>query len=441
MTSFNLTGFSTLARTLGNGETGYLAQGSTLSPDTETPLTMDDGVVIVEGAILARNSNIAAISVAGIPDILVTSTGSVTSARSAAIVNAGSFFGNITNNGEIYGRLDAIKLTGGSAEIFNTGTIESPNGAAISMTDGLLGVMNSGTVLGAQTAILCVGSVNCTVTNTGLISAFFTAIQGGSGFDRVTNHGTINGSVLLGSGDDIFRGALGTQGQVNGDAGNDQLIGGAANETLDGGLGNDLLLGNSGDDSMLGGLGLDVLRGGLGEDTLNGGGDEDRLLGGAGSDTLLGDLGNDILSGGDDDDSLQGDAGNDLLLGDAGDDLLTGGDGADTLRGGLGNDTLVGGAGADALNGGSGDDTMTGGGNPDTFFFAFGNGNDLITDFADNADKLNLRAFGIADLSTLVSHASDVTGGLLIDLSAFHGGSITLSGMTLAQLSAQDVLL
>ena len=162
---------------------------------------------------------------------------------------------------------------------------------------------------------------------------------------------------------------------------------------------------------MSGGIGLDTMAGGSGDDTLDGGDGVDRMTGGVGDDLLTGGLGQDTL------------------LGEAG---------ADTLLGEAGADTLTGGGGADTLDGGAGDDELTGGAAADTFLFRPGNGNDLITDFANDVDRLDLRAFDFASLSALTAASSDNALGLVIDLGA---GSVVLTGMTLALLTASDVVL
>ena len=122
------------------------------------------------------------------------------------------------------------------------------------------------------------------------------------------------------------------------------------------------ITGNDFNNSITGGTGNDSLYGGVGKDTLSGGSGNDKLFGGAGSDSLVGDDGKDTLSGG---------SGNDKLYGGKGNDSLSGGDGKDTIVGGKGSDTLRGGAGADI------------------FFYASGDGNDVIADFTES-DKIHL---------------------------------------------------
>ena len=65
-------------------------------------------------------------------------------------------------------------------------------------------------------------------------------------------------------------------------------------------------------------------------------------------------------------------AGNDLILGLSGNDTLEGGSGGDTLTGGKGNDRLIGGSGADV------------------FVFNRGDGADVITDFVNGLDVLQI---------------------------------------------------
>ncbi len=103
--------------------------------------------------------------------------------------------------------------------------------------------------------------------------------------------------------------------------------------------------------------------------------------GGRGNDTIYGDAGEDELFGG---------TGNDELYGKAGDDTLSGDYGKDTLDGGAGNDELYGGDGNDRLIGGTGDDVLSGGSGKDIFVYRDGDGKDVITDYADYDDILDI---------------------------------------------------
>jgi len=135
--------------------------------------------------------------------------------------------------------------------------------------------------------------------------------------------------------------------------------------------------------------------------------------------------------------------GNDIYRGRSGTLVgeLRGGGGNDTLLGGLGDDTIFGEIGNDRIAGYGGDDVLNGGGGADLFVFVRSSGDDLVTDFTDNVDDLDLSAFRFATFSAVTSRATNVTGGLLIDFGTVGGGSVFLQGMTKAMLDAGDVLL
>ena len=82
----------------------------------------------------------------------------------------------------------------------------------------------------------------------------------------------------------------------------------------------------------------------------------------------------------------------------AGADSLFGNDAANVLSSGDGNDSIDGGAGNDTLIGGRGTDTLTGGAGADLFRFltnqdsSVGLGRDVITDFQQGSDKIDLSA-------------------------------------------------
>jgi Ca2+-binding RTX toxin-like protein len=88
-------------------------------------------------------------------------------------------------------------------------------------------------------------------------------------------------------------------------------------------------------------------------------------------------------------------------------DNLNGGDAQDVLTGGNGNDRISGGANSDSLNGGEGADRLAGGSGVDFFVFtattdsyrtATSSHSDLITDFGNGGDWLDVSALGYTDL-------------------------------------------
>lgn len=181
-----------------------------------------------------------------------------------------------------------------------------------------------------------------------------------------------------------------------------------------------------------------------------GGAQGDRLIGNAFNNVLTGNGGNDRLFGNEGNDTLLGGTGNDTLDGGRDNDSLDGGDGHDTLIGGAGNDILMGGAGNDRLSGGLGNDTLTGGLHADVFAFgAADGGRDVITDFQDGVDRIDLSGFTGAQDITLANFASMVSiqalGGqflvsfngmsVLVNDSGWRGTSPTF------QLTANDFIL
>jgi Ca2+-binding RTX toxin-like protein len=125
-----------------------------------------------------------------------------------------------------------------------------------------------------------------------------------------------------------------------------------------------------GDDTIVGnGLGNTVF-GLSGDDVIYGRGGRDSLAGGIGQDTILGQAGADTVDGdtffGSQDDVLAGGSGNDRMFGQGGDDVLAGGYGSDTLSGGDGSDRFV--------------------------FLDKCDTNDVITDFVQGEDVIDLAA-------------------------------------------------
>lgn len=146
------------------------------------------------------------------------------------------------------------------------------------------------------------------------------------------------------------------------------------------------------------------------DDVINGLGGNDTLYGLGGSDLMSGGSGNDKVDGGTGDDDVYGASGNDRIAGGSGFDYLNGGTGNDKLLGGTGNDALVGGAGVDM------------------FQFNFGDGRDIIYDFASGTDWLDLRGTGSIDQFDLF-FSDVIVNGLLSTEIDYGSGSITLVGV------------
>ena len=152
------------------------------------------------------------------------------------------------------------------------------------------------------------------------------------------------------------------------------------------------------------------------------------MAGRGGADALDGGPGDDWLRGNEDDDSLLGAQGNDRLLGGAGADLLNGGDGDDLILGEEGADILTGNAGSDRLIGGKG---------PDIFMFGVdGEHTDIIDDFSDGEDRIDLSGFdGLSFRDLLISEDRRKS---VIDLTAHGGGRIVLRRFNPSDLDPAD---
>ncbi|MBS0124652.1 calcium-binding protein [Thetidibacter halocola] len=451
------------------------------APIWVTPSTNGAPMIHVNGTLAATGGN--AITTYSVPNvsIVVGQTGQIATPGVFLSVVCEGAHSVLTNHGTISG--GAPRLAGENSRFINTGTLtglyNSPTTlpvAALRMEGldafvsnsgqmtALIGavirlerssqVFNSGTISGRQDGID--GSAipggetpeSLRLSNSGTIEAGRNAILGGASGDHVTNTGTVIGNVLLGGGDDRFdaSGAGLVVGSVQGGTGFDFLRGAAAEDQFFGEEGNDFLAGRGGDDTLSGGAGDDVIYGGAGNDQIEGGDGNDLVHGGAGDDTLRGNAGNDLMFGGDGNDDISDSFGRDTIHGGDGDDTIrTGAGGGDTIFGGRGDDVIdtSNGAGWDRLDGGAGDDTMTSGGGNDIFVFRRGMGDDVITDLQNNADRLDLSTFGIADFATLTG-AGAITGDAtqtVINLAALGiAGTITLDGFALAQLDATDFI-
>ncbi len=402
--------------------------------------------IVNHGTVSANDDGFAAaIDVANSTDATVLNTGTIVGGNAVFGGNVSTQLA-VSNAGEIIGFASAVSL-GTDGHLDNTGLIEAVHGDAV-LANGAT-IRNTGTILAGSApgavAIRSGGEGADDVFNGGTIVG---DVFLGGGDDALSGPGTIAGRVEGGTGDDIVSGSeaaddfsgeagddtLGGGGgddTLSGGEGSDRIRGGEGEDALTGGAGDDRIAGHAGDDAIDGGAGADTVHGGDGEDTLAGGeggdrlaggrGDDgidagagnDRVAGGAGEDMIDGGEGEDQLFGGADDDALVGGLGADRLLGNGGEDALEGGEGDDTLAGGAGEDTADGGAGADLLAGGSGDDalaggagndtlvggrgddTLTGGEGADVFRLRPNEGFDVIADFENGIDAIDLSAFGL----------------------------------------------
>ena len=247
--------------------------------------------------------------------------------------------------------------------------------------------------------------------------------------------GINNDSVDAGLGNDKVWGGGGAD-TIQGGGGNDTLFGGSSDDILGGGDGNDRMYGDSGNDLIYGDAGNDTMQGGQGDDTLAGGAGDDVLGAGDGADSLRGDGGSDKIYGDGGNDTVQGGGGDDTVFGGDGNDVIGGGDNNDRLRGNDGNDVIYGDGGADQIWGDDGNDTLSGGSGNDVFVFDFGNGSDLINDFNNGDNIIDLSGTNANAFNALVI-TSGMNGWANVD---YGDGDITLRFVNHTSLTEDDFL-
>jgi serralysin len=162
-------------------------------------------------------------------------------------------------------------------------------------------------------------------------------------------------------------------------------------------------------------------------------------------DFIIGDNTGENISTGRDNDLIDGNGGRDRIAAGRGDDVVLGGNGGDfifagagddTVSGGNGDDGLAGGDGKDVVNGGAGFDLISGGQGKDVFVFTAGNDRDVIADFRNGSDKIDVSALGITDFADL--DITGLRGRTVIDFG--EGDRIVLLGVNEARLDATDFL-
>ena len=316
------------------------------------------------------------------------------------------------------------------------------------------------------------------------------------GFDRVFSsasvylYANVEGLRLIVGSGDLFGVGNEMGNIIEGNDGANLLLGGAGSDRLYGNDGQDILYGEDGADELNGGAGIDVLAGGVGDDSLDGGAGPDALYGGDGDDYLFGGQGfaTDIMVGGDgndflhggsglgDYDRMNGGAGNDVYLVDTPADLTF--EGADegidgvaaniigagyylypnvenlVLEGttpfGVGNELanvligsdssnwLLGGAGNDTINGMGGNDVLFGEAGNDIFVFGTDTDGDVIGDFTQGQDRIDISAFGF---SFAQAQAGFSQVGIDGAINLGNGDFIVLHSVTMANLTAGDFIL
>jgi microcystin-dependent protein len=401
----------------------------------------------------------------------------------------GSAFNDLLNGGNgdqtIEGGLGNDALSGGNG--YDTLSYRlATAGVTVSLLGGTATGMGSDTISGFERVI---GSAfNDSLTgdagdNVLIGGAGADALNGGGGNDLVDYSGssagvTVNLATGTGSGGDAQGDTLTSIEHLIGSTFADVLTGNGSSNILTGGAGADVLEGRGGIDTAVYAGSNAAVTINLGAGTASGGhaqGDTltsiENLVGSAHADVLLGNGGANVFEGGAGGDVIDGEGGIDTvsyanssakvtvrlydgvvgggdaagdvisdvenLIGSRFSDKLHGSAVANRLEGGLGNDFLYGREGDDILIGGIGTDRLNGGSGADTFVFGAADlGIKTIQDFSTTSgDIIRLDPAQFTDFADVMSATTDVAGSAVIS----RGGiSITITGVTKAQLSAGD---
>lgn len=218
------------------------------SQDYALSLTATGHDVTVQGAVIGGTYGIelrlnSADSVSN-SSLSVAEDGLVAGSVGARLVGSGN---HVTNHGDIMGRGFGLAMNG------NGGASTVENFGLISATDNALSAGNYYTQA-------------LTLRNYGEIAGGDYSYVGSGGIDTVINRGAIDGRILLNSGNDVYKGALGQlEGFIHGGAGLDQILCGDDNDSISGGSGSDQLRGGAGNDSFyfnsaLGAQNIDTIR-------------------------------------------------------------------------------------------------------------------------------------------------------------------------------------
>ncbi len=410
-----------------------------------------DEYVVLSGVTVASTNNYAIYGTQGSQSLRVD--GTVMSNIRTVYLSGGS--NDIAVGAE--GRLVSLRsdsgnanlfLVGGGSRLSNQGEISGPNIIGVMLNGGGNEVLNDGLILGSSGLFMgLTGNADDRLVNNGTISA--TSYNA-----TIYNNRNNNGVFSEGDNTSIYNGASGVISAIS-IQGAGVAIGDA--DGLYGGDGSSVR--NFGEISSVQWYGVDFFNMIAGEvaslknfGTISGGAgsfrgnqsDETVVNGGL----MVGDV---KLGGGDDtfkgrdgavDGKIKGGSGNDTLIGSKSDnDILKGDGGKDTLKGRGGDDSLMGGGGKDTLNGGRGDDELKGGGGKDTFVFKKNQGSDVIEDFQNGKDKIDLSGFGFKNKNQALNKFYELGSGsddkLVFD---FKDTTIIVKGIDMGQLNNADII-
>ncbi len=323
-----------------------------------------------------------------------------------------------------------VSLNGGNTRLSNQGEISGPSTTGVGLFDGDNEVLNDGLISGSSGLFMgAFGGSGDRLVNNGTISA-------NSYDDANQNYRTNNGVYSEGDNTSIYNGANGVISAISSEG-----AGVAVSDANGSGGGDGSSVKNFGEITSVQWYGVDffnmnatdvaslknfgTISGGAG--SFRGNQSDETVVNGG---LMVGDV---LLGGGDDtfkgrdgsvDGKIKGGNGNDTLIGSKNDD--------DDLRGGGGNDTL---------KGRGGDDSLTGGSGKDSFVFKKNQGTDVIEDFQNGKDKIDLSGFGFKNKNQALNKFYELGSGsddkLAFD---FKDTTIIIKGIDMGQLNGADII-
>lgn len=327
--------------------------------------------------------------------------------KTIGIVSAGDR-ASITNHGDISADRIGISIAGDNAVLVTSSHVTAGRALSISGNGASVTIENeiTGTSKTAATIEITAGG-HTRITNHGAVSTQSgTVITAGKGSETVVNTGSLYGVVDLGAGDDVFRSLKGNvSGAVNAGKGNDVVL----NKGL---LEYDVNLG-AGDDVFT------SLKGEV----------RGKLYGGSGNDTYNIAISVDIRE--------KANGGIDTVQSKF----------TYTLGANIENLTLTGKGTMDAtgnnldnrIEGNAGNNHLIGLGGKDVFVFATGSRQDIITDFTDRKDHVDLSGYdGITSFADLAGKISQSGQDVVITLDGHD--RLTLEHVHKSELSAADFI-
>jgi len=350
-------------------------------------------IVTVNGKLTASKQGADAVAISGAHATVNTGAGAELTGTTGIYVDDPGLDATIRNTGSISALFRGISVYADGASVTNDGVISSGDMAINAWKTVNIVNSHDAEITGGEIAIFLQQSSGgtSTIRNDGTINGGKSgAIWGSDGAERLINRGTINGSVALGDGDDIFdnRGGLVDGGDVFGQAGND-IYRVTSKLTLQEGDG-------QGFDRVYSSVAWKLA------DNF-----EAATLTGKANIKLVG---NDAAS------QLTGNAGNNRITGMLGGDIIAGGRGRDIL---------------------TGDDGVVATGSADVFLFGNHCGKDVITDFHNGEDTINLAAYkGLGSFGDLKGHVKQMGDDVVIAL--VDGDQITLRDAVKADIDTAD---